>query len=148
MYEFPSVIHYLFVNININHPNSVDLDFHSRSRSQIVGPASPFLEPPPVVFVRPVSVLLPRFLHHPRNRSQLVGPGSPFGLEDVDSRSRSQIVGPGLVRPISLPLFSSNVVSIVETVQNVFTFCFCLRISASLKNYCHKFSFIHTYIKL
>jgi hypothetical protein len=84
MYKFPSVIRYLFVNININHPNSVDLDFDSRSRLQFVGP---------VVFVRPVSVLFPGFLHH---SSQFVGPASPFGLDDFDSRSRSQFVEPPL----------------------------------------------------
>lgn len=48
-----------------------------------MGPASHFLEPPPVNFVRPVSVL-PRFLHHSRNRSQFVGPPSHFLESPVD----------------------------------------------------------------
>lgn len=89
-----------------HHPNSDS----SRSRSQSVGPASPFLEPPPVVFVP--------LLAHP----------NPVGL-DFDSRSQSQFVGPALsffepppvvfVRPVYFALlFSSYAVSIVQTVQN------------------------------
>lgn len=49
MYEFPPAMSASFVTIN--HPNSVGLDFDSRSRLQFVGPALPFLEPPSVVFV-------------------------------------------------------------------------------------------------
>lgn len=87
-----------------HHPNSDS----SRNRSQSVGPASPLLEPPPVVFVP----LLP----HPNSvcldfdsRSQLVGPASLFF-------EPPPVV---FVRPVYFVLlFSSYVVSIVQTVRN------------------------------
>jgi hypothetical protein len=104
--------------MNINHPNSVDLDFDSRS-CQCLQFECHFLEPP-LVFVQAVSVL-PEFLHQSRSRSPFVGPASLFGL---DSRSHSQFVELAslfpdpvvFVQPVSLPPFSIYAVSIVRTV--------------------------------
>ena len=109
---------------------------HSRSCWHFVRSASlfPFLGSRPVWLV---SVLLPIFLDRWTGLLWFVGPASSFGF---DLRSRWQFVGPvspfldpvAFVWPASRPLFSAYVVSILQTAQNVFTFCFSLRISASL----------------
>ena len=73
-------------------------------------------------------------------------PDSPLDLDDFDSTSRSQFAPASpFLRPVSVLPFPSYVVSIVKTVQNVFTFCFCLRMSASLKNYRHDICLTHIY---
>ena len=142
---------------------------HSRSCShwQSVKLGPPFLEPPPVDFVWQVSAFFSEFPHH-LSHSRFAGPSlspflelppvdfvwpaSPFGLDDFDSRSRWQVVGPAsplvVFEPLSLLLFSSYVVNIVETAQDVFTFCFCLRASASLERLEIIVKFCYAYIKL